>query len=85
MSENRILTAEQVAEKLQVHVKTVYRNRDIPRVEIGPGMVRFIEADIDAWLRSKMTRKSKPEKRLRKARTVQTFLCDIPNGVNRTC
>lgn len=58
-----LLTAEQVAEKLQVHVKTVYANRDIPRVVFG-GSVRWREADIDLYLQTKITRKPAPRKRV---------------------
>jgi excisionase family DNA binding protein len=54
----RLLTAEQVAEKLQVHVKWVYRNREIPRVELG-GHVRWDEAQVDAWIQLKTTRKAR--------------------------
>lgn len=62
----KLLTAEQVAAKLQVHVNTVYKNREIPRLEISEGVVRWCESDIDAWLRSKITRKAKPDKRIAK-------------------
>lgn len=54
-----LLTAEEVAAKLKVHVKWVYRNREIPRVEMG-GHVRFVEAQVDAWIELKMAKKAKP-------------------------
>lgn len=72
------LTAEELAAKLKVHVKTVYKNRDIPRIEISPGVVRFVEADVEAWLRSRSTRKAKPQKRLRKDR-----VADFMRHLNR--
>jgi predicted DNA-binding transcriptional regulator AlpA len=74
-----ILTAEEVAAKLKVHVKTVYANREIPRVEISPGVVRFCEADVEAWVRSKVTRKAKPDKRLRAA-PVSNFMRHSENS-----
>lgn len=59
MSDLVLLTAEQVAAKLGWHVKTVYRNREIPRLEIG-GSVRWAESQVDAFLLTKITRKSAP-------------------------
>jgi IS30 family transposase len=64
MSETiNVLTAEQLAEKLGVHVKTIYRNQEIPRLEISKGVVRYDEATVAVWLRSKMSRKPIPKKR----------------------
>ena len=59
----KLLTAPEVAAKLRWHVQTVYRNQDIPRIQVG-GSVYFDEAEIDAWLRTRVTRKAKPRKRL---------------------
>lgn len=64
------LTAEEVAAKLKVHVKTIYRNTQIPRVEIEGIGVRWVEADVDAWIRSQMTRKAKPQKRKTKVSNI---------------
>ena len=55
----KLLTAEQVADKLQVHIKWVYKNRDLPRVEFG-GHVRWNEEDVENFLRMKTSRKSNP-------------------------
>lgn len=63
---DQVLTADEVAAKLKVHVKTVYKNREIPRFEISPGVVRFSEEAVDNWLRSKISRKAKPIKRVPK-------------------
>jgi excisionase family DNA binding protein len=57
------LTASELAGKLGLHVKTVYANREIPRVEIG-GSVRFIESEVDAYIRTRTTRKAAPRKRV---------------------
>lgn len=59
----RLLTAEQVAEKLQVHVKWVYANRELPRVEIG-GHVRWVESQVDQFLLGRISRKSAPKKKV---------------------
>lgn len=58
-----LLTAEEVAAKLKVHVKSVYKNREIPRLEIEGVGIRFLESQVDAWLQSRITRKAKPQKR----------------------
>lgn len=60
----KVLTADELAAKLQVHPKTVYANRDIPRIELGDGTIRFIESQVDQWLLTKQTRKAAPRKRI---------------------
>ena len=55
---NEYLTVAQLADLLQLHQTTVYRlmtSGEIPFVKIGPGSVRFIRSDIDAWAESKKT------------------------------
>jgi excisionase family DNA binding protein len=59
----KLLTAEDIAVKLNCHVMTVYRNREIPRLEIPGVGLRFNEADVDGWLRTRTTRKAQPIKR----------------------
>jgi len=52
----KILTAKQVAEKLQVDKSTVYqwaREGSLPCVKVGPDTVRFIEEKIDEWILSR--------------------------------
>jgi excisionase family DNA binding protein len=51
---DRFLTAEEVADFLQVNTSWVYdraRRGDIPHVRLGR-YVRFIDADIRAWVAS---------------------------------
>lgn len=63
MSDIRLLTAEQVAEKLQVHIKWVYANQELPRIEIG-GHVRWVESQVDQFLLGRMARKSAPKRKV---------------------
>lgn len=48
-----LLTAEQVAEKLQVPKKSVY-DLSIPRVRIGKRRVRWRPADVRAFIRRRV-------------------------------
>lgn len=75
MSELVLLTAEQAAAKLMIHPKTLYRNTDIPRVQIG-SKVRWVESQIDQYILSRMTRKPEPKKRPKKRsrKTMQTVM-----------
>lgn len=62
-----LLTVEEAAAKLKIHPKTLYRNREIPRVELSDGTIRWIESELDSFIRSKITRKPKAQKRARLA------------------
>lgn len=62
MSEVVILTAEDVAKKLKIHVKSVYASTAIPRIEIGPGTIRYVESQVDQYvlMQSRKKEKRKP-------------------------
>ena len=52
-----ILTKKEVAKKLRVSVRTIdnlRKNHGLPCVIMG-GLIRFIEEEIDAWLRNQST------------------------------
>ena len=54
MSENAVLTLEQVAEKLQLSPAWLYRKCKsgvLPHIRIGK-VIRFREKDLDDWLSS---------------------------------
>jgi excisionase family DNA binding protein len=51
-----LLTVPQVAEKLNCHTQTVYRNKELPRVEIPGVGVRYRESDLQEYV-EKRTRK----------------------------
>ncbi len=61
------LKAEQVAAKLGWHVKTVYRNRVLPRVKIGSSVV-WIESQVDSFLAMHSGVKAEPKKREKRQR-----------------
>ena len=63
MSDLVLLTADEVAAKLKVHVNTVYANTDLPRVEVSPGTIRWIESQVDQYLLGKVSRKPKAPKK----------------------
>lgn len=67
------LKAPEVAAKLGWHIKTVYRNQELPRVRIG-GSVWWIESQVDAFLAMHAGIKPAPRKRLmrRKLQAVQS-------------
>ena len=46
-----VLTIHEAAAFLKVTKRTLYRHTEIPRVRIG-GQLRFIEEDLERWLRS---------------------------------
>jgi len=50
--QDRLLTAEQTAELLQVSVDHVYR-LDLPRVLIGKARARYLESEVWAWVRGR--------------------------------
>lgn len=61
MSENKILTIPQAAEKLQVSPTWVYRQckaGHIPHVRIS-GLIRIQESDLENWLSRQMKRAEK--------------------------
>jgi excisionase family DNA binding protein len=49
-----ILSVQEVAERLGVHVTTLYRwcnaGTFVPKVRLGPGRVGFASDDVDGWL-----------------------------------
>ncbi len=51
--DDALLTAEQVACWRQVDVKTVRRDKTLPRLDIGAGQVRYRWGDLRAWLAAK--------------------------------
>jgi excisionase family DNA binding protein len=54
-----MLSYAEVASLLGVPVGTVYgwvHNRAIPHVRLGPRLVRFARADVDAWLEQRRVR-----------------------------
>lgn len=62
MSEKLVLlTVDEVAEKLGMHPQTVYRNREFPRVKVGPRKLRFIESQIDQFILLQTSRKPAPK------------------------
>jgi predicted DNA-binding transcriptional regulator AlpA len=47
---NRVMTANELADYLQIHVQTIYRNLDqFPHFHIGTE-IRFLESSIRAWV-----------------------------------
>lgn len=58
--QDQLLTAKQVAERLQITEAWVHeaaRNGDLPYIEIGRYR-RFEQADIDEWIASKRKRRT---------------------------
>ena len=50
---NRVMTADEVADYLSIHVQTLYRNLDqLPYFHIGTE-IRFLESSIRAWVSGK--------------------------------
>ena len=43
---DKLLTTPQAAEYLQIHVQTLYKNREIPRIKIG-GRIRFRASQVE--------------------------------------
>jgi hypothetical protein len=54
--EERLLTAEQAAERLGITVAALYRRRWPFRVEVSPGRTRYSSAGIDRFIRSRLGR-----------------------------
>ena len=42
----KLLTAKEVAERFNCHVQTVYRNNELPRIEIPGVGIRFKESEV---------------------------------------
>jgi hypothetical protein len=51
----RLLTAQQVAQILNCHPQTVYRNRDLPCINIPGVGKRFKESELTKYLEQKST------------------------------
>jgi len=52
----KLLTAPQAAEYLQVHIQTLYRKKEIPRKKLGQtkkSMIRFKKSDLEKYVESK--------------------------------
>ena len=64
MDEEKLWNATECAEYLGVHPQTVYRNQNIPRHRIGE-LVRFVPAEIRAWVSMNAERKRPPKKTAR--------------------
>lgn len=47
----RLLTSAELAERLKVNERTVYRLRGLPRIRVGR-QVRFRASDVEEWLRA---------------------------------
>lgn len=57
MVENQYLTLDEVADKLKISVRTVNRwieEFNFPVLISPSGVKRFIESDIDSWMRGTM-------------------------------
>jgi predicted DNA-binding transcriptional regulator AlpA len=52
---DRLLTAKQVASRLQVSLRRVHQ-LNVPKIRLGSRTVRFREADVQALLESRTTR-----------------------------
>lgn len=52
VTQDRLLTAQQTADLLQVSVDYVYR-QDLPKVRIGKVRARYLESEVWAWVRGR--------------------------------
>ena len=66
----RYMTADEVAEKLGLHPKTVYANEQLPRVKIGRS-VYWIESQIDNYLLSTARPKAPRQSVMRQTRKLK--------------
>lgn len=58
---SKYLTVNQIAEKLSLHPFTVYQwtsQKKIPHIKLG-SKVRFVEKDIEAWMKEKTVQEFK--------------------------
>lgn len=56
------LTIRDLARLLQIsesNLRSLVRRNEIPYFRLGPRTIRFIQADVEAWLRSKTSGKSR--------------------------
>lgn len=50
----RLLTVDETASFLKLAKRSIYRLKDLPRVHIG-GSVRFVEEELEDWVRAQST------------------------------
>lgn len=72
MSKQQLSTAAQVAERFQINQQTVWervRRGEWPHIKLGPRIIRFTEAHIDAIL-AQHDRQPQPHRPSRRRRTI---------------
>ncbi|MGB6681828.1 MAG: tyrosine-type recombinase/integrase [Candidatus Bathyarchaeia archaeon] len=86
----RLLTAAEVAQILNCHPQTVYRNRDLPCINIPGVGKRFKESDLNKYLEQKSTFLLKnitnnlPFKSVEPTLYLGGVNCEMPKGKNKT-